>query len=350
MNDLDSKELYKQPMYSRAFSIVEGYVDDLKNGIESGRKAELDVRKVEEVLLVGIGGSGIICDVTAQFLKDARVNAEVTKDYETKFRKHDLAIAVSHSGNTAETLKSVLSLIEAGSKCVFITSNGVLKELGEKFGIPVALVRGDVPPRYGFPNMLGAALGILEKIGILSLDISFQRLRSFQSKIRENVPTNENPAKKLALKIAEKTLPIVYVYEEVKNVGYRLKCQLNENAKMYCGFAEIPEAFHNEVESIPPNSLIILPRSSRECWEISETIETFTRYLGRELCVSMKVESKDKLHEYLEFFLLADYTSLYVSILKKVDPMILPKVTKLRNLNKTYEKILMKAREILEKV
>ncbi len=347
MSDLDSAELYTKSPYREAFSIVDRYVEDLESGIESGQRIELNVEKIENILLIGIGGSGIICDITAQLLRNAGINAEVTRNYKVKPGSWDLAIAISHSGNTAETLEPVLDLIEKRIKCVFITSNGILEKLGKKFKIPTAFIRGDVPPRYGFPNMLGAALGVIRKLNLMSLNIDFQKLRSFQSRIRENVKTDENPAKKLALKIAETPLPIIYVYDEVRNIGYRLKCQLNENAKIYCGFAEIPEALHNEIEGLPPNSLIILPRSSKESWEISKTIETLIKYLGEERCVSLRAESKEGFQEDLEFFLLVDYASLYLSILRKVDPLILPKVGKLRSLNKTYEDVLRRAREKL---
>jgi len=347
MMDLDSPEYYRRQPFSRAFSILDRYIDDLKDGIEAGRKVEVEAEGIGRILLVGVGGSGIICDVAAQILRGAGIQAEVAKGYEARSMGHDLAIAVSHSGDTAETVGAVLKLLEAGGKCVFITSNGILRELGERMGIPMALVRGDVPPRYGFPSMIGAALGILEKIGLISIDVSFQRLLRLQSEIREEVSVDENPAKKLALKIAQKRLPIIYVYDEVRSVGYRLKCQLNENAKMYCGFAEIPEAFHNEVEGIPPDSLIILPRSFREPWEMTQAIESFTRYLGQGSCISIWAESRDSLNECLELFLLVDYTSLYVAMLRGVDPIALPRVTELRNLNKAYREVLRRAREVL---
>ena len=58
MSDLDSAELYTKSPYREAFSIVDRYVEDLESGIESGQRIELNVEKIENILLIGIGDPG----------------------------------------------------------------------------------------------------------------------------------------------------------------------------------------------------------------------------------------------------------------------------------------------------
>ena len=74
----------------------------------------------------------------------------------------------------------------------------------------------------------------------------------------------------------------------MKSAGYRLKCQLNEKAKTYCGFEELPGALHNDIEGLPPESLIILPRGFKESPEITKTIETFIRFMGEVAAYQLK--------------------------------------------------------------
>ncbi len=339
MSKLDSRETYSREPYRKAFDMVEEFVDDLRKGIESGRSIDLAVDSVERVLLIGIGGSGIVCDVVAQMLSGRGVYVEVLRSYSFRSGGWDLAVAVSHSGNTAETIKPVLNLLEERVPCVFITSDGMLARLAERYGIPLASVRGDVPPRYGFPNMFGAALGVMEKLELMKVELSYERLTEFRFKIAENVHSERNPAKKLAQKIAS-SFPIIYAYDEVKNAGYRLKCQLNENAKMYCSFMEFPEALHNDLEALPRDSLIILPRSFREKEEVAETIEAFISLIGGDRVSSVRVDSKDELEEILRFFLFMDYTSLYVAALRGADPLVIPRMTEFKKRNRVYEKVL----------
>jgi len=343
MRPLDSEATYSIERYRRAFGMVSRFVDDFLDGIESGKTVSLDIESIEKVIFIGIGGSGIIGDVAAQLLSAKGIKTEVLKNYNLPEDGWDLAIAISYSGNTAETIKPVLDLIDHNTPCIFITSDGLLGELGAKKGIPVARVKGGVPPRYGFPNMLGAALGILEKIGLMHVRIDPEKLKKFQEKIMEGAVADSNPAKQAAVRIADSN-PIVYVYEEVKNVGYRLKCQLNENAKMYCGFGELPEALHNEVEAISSSELIVIPRISDEGEEMKETIETLIRFLGEEKCLCLKAEAAKGLEELLELFMLMDYISLYVSILRNADPVRLPRVTELRKINRINVEILKRAR------
>ena len=350
MVDLDLEEVYRKDPYKKAFEPVSTYVSDLESGMKSGESVEIDIDPayVDKVALIGIGGSGIIGRVASQLLSSVGVDSRVISGFSEKLDKFDFAVAVSHSGNTAETMKTVFDLLDREVKFAFITSDGLLEKTAEKYGIPVARVRGDVPPRFGFPNMLGAMLGILKKIGLYEPEVDLKRIERFRSGLAEDKPIDDNPAKQVALKIMEASLPIVYVYDEVSNAGYRLKCQLNENAKMYCGFAEIPEAFHNDIEGLEPGHLVIFPRSAREGREIGEAIDAFIELRGEDKCVSIRVESDKELEELLEFFAFMDYVSLYVSVLGKVDPLILPRVTELRRVNKAYEEILGRVRRRVE--
>ena len=335
---LDGEWVYKEKNYRRAFELIDRYVDAFVDGLSSGRSIRVEEIDVKRVLFLGIGGSGIVCDVVAEILSSRGIVTHVSKEYTAPPGEWDLIIAVSYSGNTSETLNSLLQFLDQEDKIVAVTSNGRLARLGEKLGIKVVKVRSGIPPRYAFPDMLGGILGYLEKLGLDSAKMNLEEIKEFQDGLKKDKRIDENPAKEAAVKIS-KSHPIIYVYREVKLPGYRLKCELNENAKLFCHYAEIPEALHNDIEAIPRNGLIIIPRSFREPYEISKTIEALSRLLGEEKLLELRARSKSYLEEIIELFMLSDYISLYTSVLRGVNPLILHRIERLKDINAAYHEI-----------
>lgn len=339
MSRLDAPEAYSHEPFQRAFEIAADYIHDLREGLENGRRISISVRSIERLIFLGIGGSGIICDAAAKLLSGSGVRTIVQRSYGLGSLDWDLAIAVSHSGNTAETVKPVMRLMDAGVPCIFITSGGALMRLAERYGVPVIPVRGDVPPRYAFPSMLGAALGALEALGLTRISLDYNGLEHHLAGLREHVPSEENPAKRLAERITS-SYPVIYAYDEVREAGYRLKCQLNENAKMHCCYADFPEALHNDLEALPDNALLIMPRSMREPPEISRTIDALSRLLGEDMIFSIRVDARDEAEELLKLFIFMDYVSLYVAVLRGVDPLSVPRMSRLKRLNSVYGEVI----------
>jgi len=117
---------------------------------------------------------------------------------------------------------------------------------------------------------------------------------------------------------------------------------------MYCGFAELPEGFHNDVEALPEDGVVIFPRSFRERAELGMAIEAFAELAGSDRVIFLRGESGDGLGELLELTIKADYISLYASILRGSDPLSLPFMDRLKKLNKAYERVLEEARKRIE--
>ena len=335
---LDGEWVYREENYRRAFELVDGYIDAFMDGLRSGRSVKAEEIDVKSVLLLGMGGSGIVCDVAAEILSSRGITAQVSKEYVAPPGEWDLIIAISYSGNTSETLNSLLRFLDQDSKLVAVTSDGRLAKLGEKLGFKVVRVRGGIPPRYAFPDMLGAILGYLENLGLDLARINLDEIKEFQEGLKRDRVVDENPAKEAAIRIS-RSHPIIYVYREVRLPGYRLKCELNENAKLLCHYAEIPEALHNDIEAIPRDGLIIVPRSFKEPYEISKTIEALSRLLGEDRVLELRARSKSYFEEIIELFMLSDYISLYTSVLRGVNPLILHRIERLKDINAAYHEI-----------
>lgn len=329
--------------YERAFEILSEYVDAFMKGLELGQG--IGVGHVKKVAFLGIGGSGIIGDAVSQFLRPLGIDVRVFKGYEAPKLAWDLVVAVSYSGETAETLNSLIPFLDSGVRVVAITSGGLLAELAKKTGASLINVRSGLPPRYAFPDMLGAALGLFESSGLHISEIvrDVEEARAFHRKLMKDVDVDGNPAKNTSKLLIGKT-PIVYSYEEVRSVGYRLKCQLNENAKIFCHYADIPEAFHNDVEGLPEDFVFLIPRISVEPEPIRRGIEALCEKMGIERCISLRA-SGDGFRELFELFMLVDYLSVYAAVLRNENPLSLNVIPDMRKRNKANPAILRKIRE-----
>ncbi|MCX8193427.1 MAG: hypothetical protein N3G77_06435 [Nitrososphaeria archaeon] len=304
--------------------------------------------KCREIVYLGIGGSAIAGDITSSLIEDLKIS--VHRDYPPiKISSDKLTIAVSYSGDTAELFPTLLNNIDTNPNIFIITSGGRLKKLAEKKNLPIVLLEPNIPPRYALPHTLGAILGLLKSldIGIRNIEYSIDKVKRFHEKQYYTVPLSDNLAKRSATKIFGR-VPVIYAYGKAIPIGYRLKCQLNENSKQFAHLSELPEALHNDVEAIREESILLVPRISDENETIIEIYRVLSEYFD-ERYVELKVDGDTLIEEVLSMLILVDYISLYLAVLKDADPMVLKVIPKLKEKNKVNEKILRSIDGYLEK-
>ena len=61
--------------------------------------------------------------------------------------------------------------------------------------------------------------------------------------------------------------------------------------------------------------------------------------LGEEKLLELRARSKSYLEEIIELFMLSDYVSLYTSVLRGVNPLILHRIKRLKDVNAVYHEI-----------
>src|SRR4051812_19154001 len=126
--------------------------------------------EIENVVVMGMGGSGIAGDIllatAAPFMP---VPVVVVKGYECPHfvGEGSLVFAVSYSGNTEETLQAVTDAAVNGAKVVAVTSGGELAKLASGWGAPVIPVPDTIPqPRAALGAMAIPPLVVLEETGL----------------------------------------------------------------------------------------------------------------------------------------------------------------------------------------
>ncbi|MGC8973656.1 MAG: bifunctional phosphoglucose/phosphomannose isomerase [Thermoproteus sp.] len=185
----------------------------------------------DRLYVAGMGGSGVVGDLIRDLstVREWPFEAVVVKDY--FFRGRDgLMLAVSYSGNTAETLTAAAAALRRGMPVIAITTGGKLAEMG----VPVVKVPKASAPRAALPQMLTAALWVLKRIYGIDFDVP------------SSLPYNEGLVDRLIKILGAR--PTIVAPASMQGLAYRVKNEVNENAKLDPLVEILPEAHHNWIE------------------------------------------------------------------------------------------------------
>ena len=229
---------------------IEGFTTQLKEAISIGEKASLKVsdKKITNVLICGLGGSGIGGSIVADIVSgQILVPISYSKDYSIPnyVDENTLVIGSSYSGNTEETLEALDECLKRKAEVAIITSGGKLISIAKKNNLNHIVIPGGNPPRAMFAYSFTQLFFILKHYKIINNDFinNFIKGINLLDKEKENI---KQQAKDLAKKIFKKT-PVIYVANGGEGVAIRFRQQLNENSKVLCWHHVVPEMNHNEL-------------------------------------------------------------------------------------------------------
>ncbi len=231
-------------------TLVANFSKQLTEAIAIGKNAKLSAsqNKISNVLICGLGGSGIGGSVVAELVVgNANVPINVTKGYfiPSYVNENTLVIISSYSGNTEETLNCMNLAIAKNAKIVGITSGGKVLEMSKAKGFDHIVVPGGMPPR----SCLGYSLTQLFFV------LGFHKIinTNYESELEAAVKlidSEENNIIAEATTIAEKLkgkIPVIYATTYNEGIAIRFRQQLNENSKILCWHHIVPEMNHNEL-------------------------------------------------------------------------------------------------------
>ncbi len=208
-----------------------------------------------------MGGSGIAGDVVAALAaptSPAPVVVHRGPGLPGWVGAADLVIAVSCSGRTAETLSATDEAIRRGARLIGVCADEspLAKRCVQARALHVDVVP-ELTPRSSFwglavPVVVACARLSLVDLGLDdgALEAAAQRLEAIAEACRPDRETFVNPAKSLALELAD-TLPMAWGAGQTGGVAaYRFACQLAENAKQPAVAGTLPETHHNQIVSL----------------------------------------------------------------------------------------------------
>jgi glucose/mannose-6-phosphate isomerase len=317
-----------------------------KQAAELARKLSFDYSKPDTIIVAGMGGSGIGGDLLKDWARESiQVPIEVCKEYSlpASANKKTLVLIVSYSGETEETLNALLDAVKRKCMIISISSGGKLHEFSEKLGFPHLLVPAGMAPRATLPYLFLPLLAAMEKIGLAKNvdDEISETIRVLEEVSRSNSPHNptvENPSKQLACNILG-TVPAIYGHGLYRTVAQRMKTQINENAKNPAKWETFPELDHNEIVGWEEASeysecfSAILIRDREESPEIRQRIETTKELMSRNIkkIYEIKSSGKSSLARIASVTCTGDFTSVYLAILRGIDPTPVKTITLLKN-------------------
>lgn len=293
-----------------------------------------DRERIEHVVVLGMGGSGVSGDVLAAaagpFLP---VPVIVSKGYELPafVGESSLVFAVSFSGNTEETVEAASAAAVAGARLVVVTSGGELGRLAESWGVPTVGLPDDIPqPRAGLGAMAIPLMIVLEEIGLFPgaqqwVDFAVEQLRER----RDQLVGADSIAKQLAKQIG-RTIPLIHGGGELGGVAAaRWKTQINENANAPAFWNVHPELCHNEVQGWGQHGdvtrqvlTLVNLRHEFEHPQIARRFDVVLPLLDEVMASVQEVwaEGEGQLAQLLDLILIGDFVSLELAAQEGIDP------------------------------
>ncbi len=297
-----------------------------------------DCDRIDNVVVVGMGGSGIAGDVavaTAAPFMPIPVN--VLKGYElpSYVGRNSLVVAVSFSGNTEETLEVFGRAIHHGALGISVSGGGSLAELSREMGVCHISVDASIPqPRAAFGALSVSVLAALDRVGVFSGASSWVKEAIEQLKARRSdLLGTSSPAEALARSLRGR-IPLIVSSAPIGAVAaMRWKTQINENVKGPAFFSVYPEACHNELagferypELLKEHIFMLVLRHQHEHPNISRRYSFARSLLADRLAGFTEVEGKggSELAELFDLVFFGDVMSLYLARELGVDPGPIP--------------------------
>ena len=284
------------------------------------------------LIVAGMGGSSVGGRLAAGALgpRLARPLAlAMGYDIPAWIGEETLVLCSSYSGSTEETVATYDAARAAGAPRIVATTGGPLAERAREDGVPVVPLPGGFQPRAAVGYSLVTALEAAALCGAApSLRAEVEAAAVLASGLaREWGPEGdeEGEAKRLA-RALHGSIPVVTGAGLTASVAYRWKCQVNENAKLPAFFSKLPEQNHNEIvgwagadRRLAAVFLEDPYGDARAARRIDVTAELAAE--GAAVVERVTARGETRLERLISLVLLGDLVSLYLAVLRGVDPV-----------------------------
>lgn len=313
---------------------IVGLPDQLRDALWRVDSASLpDLDSADGMVVAGMGGSGIGGALARAAMGDqASRPMFVTRVYglPTWTTPDTTVLCSSYSGNTEETLACYESAGALGAHRVVATAGGRLAEMARADGVPIVPLPGGFQPRAAVAYMLVSALEVAARCGVgphLTAEIDVAASHTEQL-VAEWGP--DAPESSLAKDIARSlhgTVPVIAGAGLTAPVAYRWKTQVNENAKQPCFYHELPELDHNELQGwegaadVGRFAAVFLDDSDAHP-RVKARLELTAGLIEANAaqCVRVQTRGESAVERVISLVLLGDLVSLYLAILRGIDP------------------------------
>jgi glucose/mannose-6-phosphate isomerase len=288
------------------------------------------------LVVAGMGGSGVGALLALGALGDRlKRPMVVVQGYSLpSWIGSDAVVLISsYSGGTEEALSCYDAARRRGARLVVTTTGGELARRARDDGYEVIPLPGGFQPRAAIGYATVVALEVAALCGVApSLRAEVEAAAALAERLVADwgpEAAEDNLAKELARRLHD-TVPVAVGAELTAPVAYRWKCQFNENAKLPAFHSELPEADHNEIcgwDSAEGRlSAVLLTDSGLHPRNAARMDLT-----GRIIEDSGGARGEAPLERLVSLVLLGDLVSLYVAVLRGVDPVEIKMIDRLKD-------------------
>lgn len=307
--------------------LIEKFSEQLKEALAIGRTAKLNLgaQTYSQVVINGLGGSGIGASILSDYVKDKlSIPLLVNKTYDIPKHvgAHTLFIACSYSGNTEETIAAYRSAKAKKATVVCVTSGGELLQLAIKHKQPYIQIPAGNPPRASLGYSMVQLLYILYYAKLISLSSEREILSAIQML---ETSTKQIQKKAFALTQTLKNQFIaIYANDGYEGLAVRFRQQLNENSKVLAWHNIVPEMTHNEIvgwRQSHPNVHVLFcyhkedyPRNMARLQYLKKVLKSYKANLS-----DIELKGDNYWQKAFYFIHLTDWISVYLADINQQD-------------------------------
>lgn len=349
MKNLNDLKLIERLDRFKMRDILANLPQQVREAQQLGKTIEMppDSDRAKNIIFCGMGGSAIGAEVISCFLRDQlNVPIYINRDYTLPafVGKESLVLLASYSGNTEETLSCYEEARKRQAKIMVISSGGRLIEQAKVDGYAHLLIPGGFPPRGALAFLSITVLPILAKLRLIDdKEQEVKEVISVLDGLRRDclgieIAAKDNPAKRLALSLADKICVVYASGAHLSAVVSRWRGQLAENSKALSSSHVLPEMNHNEIvgwrhpRKALRNFIAVFLRDKQDHPQLNKRIEISKEILQKEGVPVEEVYSSGEglLARIFSLIYIGDYTSFYLAILNGEDPTAVARVDYLK--------------------
>lgn len=319
--------------------------DHIEDALWRAESAMLPATEANALIVCGMGGSAIGADLAAAALGSRlRKPLHVVRGYDLPgwVTAESAVLISSYSGGTEETLSCYEQATQRGCKIFVTSSGGRVSEIAHAAGHPVIGLPGIFQPRAAVAYGVVATVEIAIATGIVDAAVRGE-LAAASGTLREQVEdwrpeAAEDALPKRLARAAYGRVAAIYGAGLTAPLAYRWRCQINENAKLPATEYALPEANHNEIcgwdgagEVVEQTAWFLrdADQHEREHRRIELTAEIASAHGAFAEVIDTVGDTRfDRLFASI---LLGDLMSLYLAVLRGVDPSPVPVIEGLKD-------------------
>ncbi len=286
-------------------------------GLFSPVKPEFKVKRANKIIVTGYGASLIPLMMIRELSKEGLIKILHPGEMPRVLEPETAFLAVSHSGDTVETINALTSAKRLGYDCISVGGGGIIERKSRDMGIEFVRINTAPTSRLGLPYLLSGISPVVDELLGTDLTPRFQKMFADLSK---SVSSLGAEAKAMAEFENGSSYVGLYFSNNAISAAYRLRYVISENAKVHSIFENILEVVHNGITAweMTYGLPVLMIRSNLDDDITRRRFDLISQALG---ALGHRVRSVlVKRDELLSTIFMLDLSTVYLSILRKVNP------------------------------